>query len=48
MVRPVRMVALVLIHQQVVLLVIVLEPDILETHVKMVNTTELHILNKDT
>ena len=37
-----------IIHQQVVLLAIVLGPGILEPRVKLVNITELHILNKDT
>ena len=45
LVPRVRMVALVLIHHQAVLLVIVLEPGILEPRVKLVNTVELHISN---
>ena len=39
------MVALVLIHQQAVLLAIVLGPGILEPRVKLVNTDEQHISN---
>ena len=42
----VRMVALVIIHQQVVLLATVLGPGILEPRVKLVNTTEPHIEKK--
>ena len=45
LVPRVRMVALVLIHQQAVLLAIVLEPGILEPLVKLVNTVEQHISN---